>query len=216
MGNDGGRWTLWDDRGVELGRYDQVILAAPAPQCVELLQPSSMDAGLKATLTEELAKSRYHRQFSFVLGYDEALSRSRHFHALVSTDPTHPVAWLSFEEDKPGHLPEGQGAVVVQMSPEWTDPRVDVDREKLVDEVIREVGLLLGEEFKQPDWWDSQRWMLAHPASGVDGGVLKIGQTHGLFFAGDALTGKGRVPLAMASGLSTAKALIVERDASWK
>jgi hypothetical protein len=202
-----GRWSLSDSDGVEVGRFDRVILTAPAPQCHDLVQASSMNDSLHGELLQALAQSRFHRQFTFVLGYEAALTRSQPFHALVSRDASHAVAWLSFEEDKPGHLPEGQGAVIVQMSPSWTDERVDVDRTALLEEVIREAGALIGEDFRPPDWWDSQRWMMAHPAEGVDGDALKCGHAHGLFFAGDALPGKGRVPLAMMTGLAAADCL---------
>jgi len=208
---DGG-WELEDDAACSLGVFERVVFAAPAPQCREVIEASTMDDALRDKLGEALGRCRFHRQFSFILGYDRALSRSQPFHALVSTDPTHAVSWLSFEEDKPGHLPEGMGALVVQMSPEWTDHRVDVPRERLVDEVSRETGILLGNDFRVQDWWDSQRWMLAHPASAVDAETLKEAHPHGLYFAGDSLIGRGRVPLAIASGLKAAEELLRGRS----
>lgn len=203
----GKRWSLVDAAGNDAGEFDRVILTAPAPQCHGIIQASMMEASLKAELTSVLAECRYHRQFSFVLGYEQALARPQPFHALVSMDSRHAVAWLSFEEDKPGHLPSGQGALVVQMSPGWTDQRVDVARETLLGFVFQEVKLLLGGDFRAPDWWDSQCWTMAHPAKGVADGALEAGKAHGLFFAGDALRGRGRVSLAMETGLEAAEAV---------
>ena len=202
-----GGWELFDDAGQALGSFEQVILTAPSPQCRDLIDSSRMDEGLKKKLLQGLATSRFHRQFSFILGYERKLERKEPFHALVSTDPTHAVAWLSFEEDKPGHVPTGQSAVIVQMSPGWTDEHVEADREQLLVEVVNEAGKLLGDELRQPDWWDSQRWMMAHPAAAADPELLEEGKAHGLFFAGDGLIGRGRVPLALESGLSAAEAL---------
>lgn len=207
-----GKWTLWDTDGGELGNFKQVLLAAPGPQCREIIEASVMEASVKAGLLEGLADSQFHRQYSFILGYERALDRSRPFHALVSSQRDHPVAWLSFEEDKPGHLPEGQGALVVQMSSDWTDLRLEVDREALLEEVLHEVGLLLGDEFRRPDWWDSQRWMLALPAAPADAVALRVGQGSNLFFAGDSLVGRGRVPLAMASGLEAAECMLRQQN----
>ncbi len=203
----GKRWSLVDEEGNDAGAFDRVVLTAPAPQSLEIIQASTMEATLKAGLASALADSRYHRQFSFVLGYQQALARSQPFHALLSTDTGCAVAWLSFEEDKPGHLPKERGALVVQMSPAWTDQRIDGDRQALLESVTREVESLLGSDFRPPDWWDSQCWMMAHPAKGVDGDALKAGQAHGLYFAGDALRGRGRVPLAMQTGLAAAEAI---------
>ena len=203
----GKRWSLMDGEGNDVGTFDRVVLTAPAPQCLELIQASTMEASLKADLASALADSRYYRQFSFVLGYQQALARSQPFHALLSTDIWCAVAWLSFEEDKPGHLPKGQGALVVQMSPAWTDRRIGGDREQLMESVAREVESLLGSDFRPPDWWDSQCWMMAHPATGVDRDALQAGHAHGFYFAGDALRGRGRVPFAMETGLAAAEAI---------
>jgi predicted NAD/FAD-dependent oxidoreductase len=202
-----GSWHLQDEKGEELGTFDRVILTAPSPQCLDLIRASRMHEALQQVLVAALSQSRYHRQFSFMLGYDKAPERPEPFHALVSTDPGHPVAWLSHEEDKPGHVPAGQGVLVVQMSPGWTDERVEVDREQLLGEVVEEVVKLVGKGYGSPDWWDSQRWMLAHPAQGVEREALEPANRHGLFFAGDALPGRGRIPLAMTSGLEAAAAI---------
>jgi predicted NAD/FAD-dependent oxidoreductase len=59
----------------------------------------------------------------------------------LSTDYRNALAWLGFEEYKPGHLPEGQGVLVVQMLPVWTGQRFDVDREELLESVTREAGM---------------------------------------------------------------------------
>lgn len=202
-----GGWELRDDQNHALGTFEQVILTIPSPQCRDLIEAGSMNETLQSKLLAVLGGSSFHRQFSFVLGFDEALPRRQPFHALVSTDATHPVAWLSFEEDKPGHLPAGQGALVVQMSPAWTDEHIDVDREVLLENVVSEVAGLLGEDFRQPDWWDSQRWMMAHPVTAVNVEDLAEAASHGLFFAGDGMVGRGRVPLALESGLKAAETL---------
>ena len=97
----------------------------------------------------------------------------------MNTDGGHPVAWLSFEEDKPGHVPDGQSVLVVQMSPAWSASRLEYPPQRLLPKVVTEVSALLPEIDRGPDWWDSQRWMLASPKSKVDVGVLSEGEPEG-------------------------------------
>ena len=203
-------WLLRDSRGTSHGLFDVVITTAPAPQSMQLLRASEIAEPLLTTLLDALRVSRYHAQFSFILGYDESLSPSRGFHALVNSDGTHAVSWLSFEEDKPGHVPLGASVLVVQMSPSWTSRRIECPPEDILPEVLEKVSALVPEVEEKPDWWDSQCWMLASPRSAVDLGSLRTGEKENLFFAGDGLCGRGRVPLAMSSGLESARRVMAK------
>lgn len=203
-------WLLRDSGGTSHGLFDVVITTAPAPQAMQLLRASEIAEPLQTTLLDALRFSRYHAQFSFILGYNEPLSPLREFHALVNSDGAHAVSWLSFEEDKPGHVPEGSSVLVVQMSPSWTSRRVEYPPEDILPEVLENVRALLPEASHQPDWWDSQRWMLASPSSAVDLESLRTGEKENLFFAGDGLCGRGRVPLAMSSGLDSARRVMAK------
>ena len=200
-----GRWLLRDSGGASHGHFDAVITTAPAPQAAQLLRASTLPGPLQTTLIEALRASLYHAQFSFLLGYDESQSPSRRFHALVNSDGAHAVSWISFEEDKPGHIPEGNSVLVVQMSPAWSSRRLERPPEDILPEVLENVSALLPEVAHTPDWWDSQRWMLASPSSAVNLEALRTGEQENLFFAGDGLCGRGRVPLAMSSGLDAAR-----------
>ncbi|HAT59396.1 MAG TPA: NAD/FAD-dependent oxidoreductase [Opitutae bacterium] len=198
-------WLLRDSGGSSQGLFDVVITTAPAPQAMQILRASEITEPLQTTLLDALRVSRYHAQFSFILGYDDSLSPSRGFHALVNSDGGHAVSWLSFEEDKPGHVPLGSSVLVVQMSPSWTSRRVEYPPEDILPEILENVRALLPEVEQMPDWWDSQRWMLASPRSAVDLESLRTGEKESLFFAGDGLCGSGRVPLAISSGLESAR-----------
>ena len=152
--------------------------------------------------------ARYHRQFSFVLGFVTEVPRpDENLHALVNTDGGHAAAWLSFEHDKPGHVPPGQSVVVVQMAPWWSEERYEANRESLLPEVMAAVRTVL-RDLPDPDWWDFQRWGFAHPVGPVDTAALPAGEAVGLFLAGDGLAGRGRVPLALKSGLATARRIL--------
>ena len=74
--------------------------------------------------------------------------------------------------------------LVVQMSPSWTSQRVEYPPEDILPEILENVSALLPDVEQKPDWWDSQRWMLASPRSAVDLESLRTGEKENLFFAG--------------------------------
>lgn len=193
-------WWAVDDEGERRGPFDQLLMTLPPPQAADLCRNSPATCNL-AGLMETV---EYHRQFSFILGWAQRLPRSGPWHALLNSDHQHPIAWLSFEDDKPGHVPDDQSIMVVQMSPNWTDENLDTNRELLIEPVLAAVRGLLPTPLPDPDWWDSQRWMLAHPKHAMNASLLRPFEDQGLYYAGDALVGKGRVALALREGLDVA------------
>jgi renalase len=201
-------WRLIAETGEELGCWSRVILTPPAPQTAEVLASSDLDASHRETLLDALRPAAYHRQFSFVLGYQRPLPRPHPFHALVNAGGGHAVAWLGFENDKPGHVPPGETVLIAQMAPDWSDDRYDHPRDGLLAEVLREIATLLPDLDPNPDWWDSQRWGFAHPVAAANEKMLSAAEPCGIFIAGDAPAGRGRVPLAIKSGLATGRRLL--------
>lgn len=194
-------WMLVDAQGQAHGPHSILLMTPPAPQSMHLLNDCP---AVTAELLAELGRINYHRQFCFVLGYDSPALEHRDYHALLNLDGQHEVSWLSFEEDKAGHVPPGQSVVVVQMSPAWSSPRYAHEREGLLPEVMEAVCRLLGQDLPEPAWWDSQRWAYACPMNALQPEILQKAEAAGLFFAGDATVGKGRVSLALRSGLEVA------------
>ncbi len=203
----GKTWELHADDGTLLGLFDAVLLTPPAPQTAELLAASAFDPRLRAALVETLRSVSYRTQWSFALAFDRRLERTAPFYGLVNADGRHDVAWLSFEDDKPGHVPDGRSLMVVQMAPAWSRTHFDASEEVQAAKVLRQVRLLIGGSVPEPMWVDRQRWRYALPEGEADHACSEAAAQHGLFFAGDAWAGKGRVVLALASGLAAARAL---------
>lgn len=200
-------WLAHDEAGGAHGPFPEMLLTLPAPQAAALLEASALHPGAAATL----AGTAYHPQFSFVMGWPQRLSRPGPFHALVNLDRGHAIAWLSFEEDKPGHVPEGEGVMVVQMSPAWTADRFKYPPVSLLPEVVEQAGGLLEGDVPEPAWWNSQRWRYAHPVAAVKKKTLANLEEDALFYAGDAVAGKGRVPLALKAGIEAARRILARR-----
>ncbi len=200
-----------EDEPYEDGPYDAVLLTPPAPQTRALVAASALDEGLRQRLTTALDAAAYARQFTFVYGYDRRLARPQALYGLRADDPAAApaVAWVGFEEAKPGRVPAGASVLVVQMAPGWTDDHFEDDRDALAAAVAPRVAALLaadplGLDAADPAWHDHQRWRYSLPTAPADADALTDAGDASLFFAGDYVTGQGRVASALASGLDAA------------
>ena len=206
---EGGLWRVHADNGADLGAFDAVLLTPPAPQVVEILGASTMADGLRQRLVGALGEAEYRSQFTVVLAFLEPVARPEPY-ALVNAAEHgeagggHAVAWLAVESDKPGRAPEGGTLLLAQMSPEWTQAHYDDAKDLVIAAATREIESLLDASLPAPAWADTQRWKYALPNEGADAATLETGEDEGLFFAGDAIAGKGRVHLALESGIAAA------------
>ena len=195
-------WRVHAD-GAAHGPFDAVLVTPPAPQSADLVQASTLDADLRALLVDGLRQATYRKIYALVLAYEESLPRPGEAYAFVNTDGAHPVSWFAFEEDKPGHAPHGS-LLMAHMAADWTRDHYTLDLDDLVAAARPILSDLLDTPLDEPDWADRQRWRYALPDAAADADALALGAEHGLFFAGDFMAGKGRVHLALESGLTAA------------
>ena len=195
-----GRWSLADDEGADLGSFDALVLTPPAPQTADLLATMAWDDERRTAAHDAVAAVDYASVFTGVCHYPFELDRP--WYALVDTDREHPVGWLAREELKPGHVPDGESLLVVQMGHDWSAERIDDDPEGVLRESVGHVAELLDDDsFADPDWTDHQGWRYALPNEGVAGDAHRAPEDAGLYFAGDWVAGESRVHAALANGL---------------
>jgi renalase len=195
-------WRLEDTDDRDLGTFDLLLLTPPAPQTADLLASIEWDEPLRNDLEDTIRAVPFRTTISAVLHYPFSLDRP--YYALVNTDKDHEISWLSREECKPGHVPDGESLLIVQMGPAWSNARYNEPAEAVAaDAADLTANLLDDDRLAVPDWTDNQAWRLAQPDDAPDSELLSRAESHNLFFAGDWVEGEGRVHLALGNGLKT-------------
>ncbi|MDS0299779.1 FAD-dependent oxidoreductase [Halogeometricum sp. S1BR25-6] len=195
-GTDSETWTVTDTDGETHGPFDVLLLTPPAPQTTALLEATEWDDERLGTLTDAVAEVEYRTIRTFVLDYD--FRESYPWYGAVNVDDDHEVGWLSREECKDGHVPDGESLLVAQMAPDWSAERYDDPLDEAGADAAELVADLLGDErYADPEWVDDQGWRYALPEGGVDDDAVRSAEGAGLFFAGDWTVGEGRVHRAL-------------------
>jgi predicted NAD/FAD-dependent oxidoreductase len=192
------RWAIADADGRALGAFDALLLTMPAPLAAEILAASAIPEQARTRLLGALRPVVYRHCLAVTLGYQRLVPRP--FYALVNTDRAHPISWLALEHAKGlQRCPAGSSLLIAQMAPRWSAEHWELPAERLAPLVASLAGDLLGEDLDEPVLADRQDWPFALPDGRADPAAL-AGVLPGLFFAGDALAGQGRVHLAIESG----------------
>jgi len=198
--SDDARWELDDADGETHGPFDVLLLNPPAPQTAELLRTAEWDDPLRETLVEAIGAVEYRSVWTAVLRYPFAIDVP--YYGLVNTDKEHAVGWISREECKAGHVPDGETLLVVQASDAWSDAHYDDDPAENVAALADHAAEIVGDErLADPDWTDHQGWRYAQPEGGVDRGPVDSARDAGLYLLGDWVAGEGRLHAAIANGL---------------
>jgi len=197
---EGDAWTLSDTDGGSWGPFDVLCLNPPAPQTAKLLADAEWDDDRRTALSEAAAEVPYRTVWTAVLHYPFELDRP--YYGLINTDKEHAVGWISREECKRGHVPDGETLLVVQAGGEWSSGHYDRDPETNVAELAELTADIVGDDrLSEPDWTDHQGWRYALPEGSVRRGPLDSAERAGLYCLGDWIPGEGRLHAALANGL---------------
>ncbi|NKE35663.1 NAD(P)-binding protein [Natronococcus sp. JC468] len=205
-----GTWTLEDAAGNPWGPYDAVVLNPPAPQAAAVLEASAWDADRRDSLVAALGDVSYRRVWTGVFHYPFELEVP--YYALVNVDTDHEVGWVSREECKPGHVPDGESLLVVQANREWSAANEGRDPERNLAELAAlTAGLLEDDRLTDPDWTDHQGWRYAILEDGAPSEPLRRAESAGLYCVGDWVAGEGRIHAALRSGLEVGERIGADR-----
>ena len=178
-------WRLWDDKQQAHGDFDWVICSAPAPQTRALLPDSFCDH-------RALDAVRYSPCFALMLGFNEHLPCNFDA-ALVRNEP---VAWVSFNNSKPGRHPSV--SLVVQSDNHWAEQNLDSNENEIIESLLSSLHRVTGVRGEQADYMSLHRWRFARVETALTTDFL-VDKKHKLAACGDWCLGN-RVEDAYLSG----------------
>lgn len=207
-------YTIYSDEGIPIDTADAIVFTPPAPQTIELLQASTIDESVKNQLIIGLTPATYRPCISVSLLYAGVFDPD--YYALVNNDRAHPISWLAVEHAKhASRVPAGHTLLTAQLAPQASRDVWNDDSDALGATVDGWVRALTGHQLPAPLWSDRQGWRYALPDGRADATVCQAyEQSHGLYFAGDAHTGIGRIQLAITHGESVAQRIAAHAGAS--
>jgi photolyase PhrII len=139
-------WQLEDEDGNDLGRYDALIVAAPAPQAAALLRPQAPD------LAEVAAGVAYDPMWAAMLDVGDPDP--------VDADGLFvrggPIRWAARNHAKPGR--GGQGWVV-HATPEWTFDHLDTSPDEVARSLAEALAALLNRPIATVMARGAHRWL---------------------------------------------------------
>ncbi|WEL21539.1 FAD-dependent oxidoreductase [Halorhabdus sp. BNX81] len=198
-------WTVVAD-GERLAS-DAIVVTPPTG---DLLASADWEADFRETLVAARQRQSYRTIDSVALHYPFEIDVP--YYALVNTDKEHAVGWLSRESCKPGHVPDGEEILIVQLSPAWAAGRPDATPTEAADAASTHAATLLGDDrLAEPDWWDHERFTHALPGDRVNPALFEQALAHDLGLAGDWLAGTGRTHAALETGLDAGRRLAGNR-----
>lgn len=203
----GERWAVDDGDGETWGPFDAILMNPPAPQTAELLRDAEWESPVRGSLVDAAGDVAYRSVWTAVLHYPFAVDVP--YYGLVNTDDEHAVGWISREECKAGHVPDGETVLIVQAGPEWSAERYDDDPAANVADLADYAASIVGDDrLADPAWTDHQGWRYALPDDGVDRGPIDSARQEGLYLLGDWVAGEGRLHAALANGLDTGERVV--------
>ncbi|MFA9517497.1 NAD(P)/FAD-dependent oxidoreductase [Halopenitus sp. H-Gu1] len=198
----GEEWEFVDADGKTWGPFAAILVSPPAPQTAQLLADAEWESPIRSALHTAVDAVPYRTVWTAVLHYPFELEVP--YYGLVNTDNEHTVGWISREECKPAHVPSGESLLIVQANDEWSRKRYDADPAANVNRLATETAAIIGDDrVADPDWTDQQGWRDALPTTGVDMAPIRDAASEGLYCLGDWVAGEGRLPAALANGLTT-------------
>ncbi|WP_335999302.1 NAD(P)/FAD-dependent oxidoreductase [Halorientalis halophila] len=201
----GDGWRLATTGGRE-ERVDGLVLALPAGETASQLADAEWGHPLKDDLLVAAEGVPHRPVDSVVCHYPERIEKP--YYALVASEGGHDVGWCSREECKPGHVPDGESLLVVQLNPQWTATHPDAHSDEIAEVARSGAHDLLGDDrVLNADWIDHARFTAAVPEYGADPDLIARTRYHDLAVAGDWVAGAGRTYAALRTGLAAAETI---------
>lgn len=194
LGREVEKWSLKAADGVDLGRFDAVVVTAPAPQTATLFRTCA--PGLAATAgSVEMAPC-----WAAMVTFPETLDLG--FDGAFVHDSA--VGWVARNASKPER--PSHESWVVHGSAEWSTARLEMEPDRAAEILVREFGAAVGLRRVDPTHLTAHRWRFALPRNPLPEACL-FDENLGLAACGDWCGGP-RVEGAFLSGLAAADCIL--------
>lgn len=191
---DGGDWILMDDAGDEIGRFDWIITAVPAPQALDILPASFGDRhGIEGISMKGC--------FALMLGFGQPLNLDFDAARVHGED----ISWIVNNSSKPER--EGAYSLLVHSSNMWAEAHMDDEREKVADYLCDLTSELIGHDVSLAKHKALHAWRYAN-VDPHDGKKYYLDSEEHLALCGDWCI-EGRVEAAFTSAYNLSQKLRV-------
>ena len=182
-------WSLADNDGNSLGRFDWVVCALPAAQTAALVPA---DSRLHQLAGEVPMRACY----ALMLGFDRPLRLPWQAALVNGAD----ISWISVNSSKPQRA--DRFTLVVHSTNGYADANLDTHLPAVQDHLLREVSEVAGIDCGQASFCQLQRWRYAN-VDKQPGPACLVDEETQLAGCGDWFR-HGRVEAAFSSGLEVA------------
>jgi renalase len=190
---EGSGWRLRATTGEDLGHYQVVVTAVPAPQAVPLLAEAP-------ELADRAARVQMAGCWAVLLTFTPPLELPFDG-AFVHNSP---LSWLARDCSKPGR--KSSDSWVLHGNPEWSDQHTDAPRELVIGWLTAALWQATGHPAVQPVYAAAYHWPYALPLNPIDD-VCLFDPTVSIGACGDWCGGP-RVEGALVSGLALAEQVL--------
>ncbi|MFN0132284.1 MAG: NAD(P)/FAD-dependent oxidoreductase [Phycisphaerales bacterium] len=196
-----GRWSLKDHKNTDLGMFDALIVALPAPQAADLLidSPSLRDHALSVRM-----RPCWSAMVSFnarvPIDFDGV------FVNLESSYDSAPLSWVARDSSKPQRPP--RETWVLHASPGWSEANIERDKGEVAHQLLRAFFEALGVPAVPTNTLETHRWRFANTDHRTTEGCL-VDRERLVAACGDWAHG-GRVEGAYLSGVAAARSVLGE------
>jgi predicted NAD/FAD-dependent oxidoreductase len=186
-------WSLTDANGADIGRYDTVVVSAPAPQSARLLE------GVAPAIATAASAVEIAPCWAAMVGFARPLE-TEFDGAFVAGSP---LSWVARNTSKPGR-PSAE-SWVLHASPEWSQRHLEIERERAAGLLLEAFSRALGGPVDAPVHLAAHRWRFALPNEPLAQACLADPELR-VVACGDWCGGP-RVEGAFLSGLAAAHAV---------
>ncbi|MEO0391901.1 MAG: FAD-dependent oxidoreductase [Pseudomonadota bacterium] len=195
-------WLLEDQAGYQLGPYDLVILAIPAPQAAVLLDrvDGPIADHLKALKTA--ATTPMVPCWSAMVAFENALDLKA---PALQPPKDSPLVWIASSlrhEDQAKTMPKAWHGYVVHAGPEWSEKHLEQPADEVLEAMMAALSATLGQALPTVVHKTAHRWRYAF-APDAGGRACHGAEPARLILAGDWCLGN-RAEAAYLSGVAAA------------